>query len=439
MVRLALVGGAALLPALCVLLHRTLIGADGFRLGAFVLPACLEATIVALVWRYEHSGRLSPARSRLLLYLTHTVVGLPATVYLSVGAPVPETALFRQLAILLLLVERRAAWASLLQHETLLGAGIFALGFRDYRSPTEGIVWLRLAEQCVVFGLAVTAGIALASARRRWFVLSMQALRTRRAQARASEILDGLVRRIAPDAPARFLAGGSSPPVEVGWYLCLTVDCAEAHRAHDFFKTHSGVSQRAGIEDFLGEWQKFVAYAAQLGRAGGLEALQGTTFLRQVKRIAGQDMVQGSEALRFHLVQGLVVATEIARFSDRSKRALQARGQEGWHTACSVEIMEASTAAPAADPVWALRGSAVAAAEQFLSRVREAALVPRVWMLESQFPLVSSVFEPTDILSFEGRLAGGLLRAEYSLDGAGTTFAGDVWDRLRYDRVDESD
>ena len=437
--RLLLLATAFLLPILVIQLQRLLGGIDGFRLEFFAAPAGLEAMIVSIVWWRERHGRITTARARLLHYLAHTVVGLPGTAYLAVGSPVPEAALLRELAVLLLLVERRTPRPMLVQHGALLGGGIFALGFRDWSTPTDVTVWLHLALQLVVFGLAMATAYVSVSIRQRWVALAIRAERSRRAHAAVAERLGGLLGIVAPVGAARFLLQGRAPPVEHGSYLCVTFDCSGAHAAHDFFKSHSTTSERAGIEDFLLEWQRFVGYVEELGRPLGMRLERGATFLRQEKRLIVQDAAPGTATATAHLTEGLVYAREVAAFAARSLRSMRGRGQEGWTTPCTVEIIQASASAAPSDPVWTLRGASIGASEEFLTGLRPLRLPDRVWLLESQFEGVAALFLEADLVRRDGRVGAGLLSVQYSVDGRGIHFVPDLRHRLAYHRLGESD
>ncbi len=433
--RTALSGAAVLAPTLLLFTHRLLTGPDGFRIGAFLLPALAETGVVLLVAVFVHQDRLRGTRARFLEYGAHTALGLPATVYLAVGSTVPEMALVRQAVVLALLLFRRHTLFALIQHEFLLVAGIVFLGLRDWEnSAGRATILLHIGEQCFVFLGALGARWLLARVVSRGRSILFAAERGRRRRTILEKRLKEVTEALAPESIAGRIARGRGYGVELADRLVITFDCTGAHLAHDHFAKHSPESPRAGVQEFLSEWYRFTAWVAERSRLPGLFLVPGFPFLRLVRpsAIASPDP-------REELLGAIQLAREVIAFLERSRRTLVGRGREGWIASALIERGMVSAAVGPTEPVWTLRGEAVAAAETFLRALPQTPEHARLWLAPDLFAKVALLFVREDCLDLHGRIGVGLVRAEFSVEGRGLDLAPDFRERLRYGLAGESD
>lgn len=406
-----------LIPTGGVVLYRTLGGQDGFSLNIFAAMVLAELALIALL-ETRHAGLyLKPGRRLLVRYLAHTVLGLPATIYLAIAGAVPELSVIRQGLVLLLLCLERFGWRAVLQHQALLLIGGLVFAWPLVRGLTGLRLNVLLLQHFGVGVAAVLGALLLSGWDRRSFVARLAAARAALLVAKLQAKLGEVAATQLPRRKQALLLGQAKSSAEYGTAVVALLGCQGVHAAIETYRQQSQESARAGIANFETEWTRLCEHLRRECHKLNYDLIQDADCFYAFRLLGdGEQQAPVERAL----IEVTLLAWNFVRFATRSERALAGRGQFGWTmpTIVSVGGLHGSLNG-AVDWNWRLRGGAVLAAQRFLHVLGPQA-PSRVWIAAEQYTFLEDLFERRDLLSEGSWVSPAFLRGELSVDGGGT-------------------
>jgi hypothetical protein len=409
-----------------------------FAPGFFLAGTSLELAIDAFLRWGGTPGRFTRHGFHRWQYLNRTILGLPFTIYLAMGAAYPAVALFRLLPALYLFGQNRQFTQSC-AHLGLFAAGLFIYG---------GILHYRWPGDRGILIAAIGCGLgALVMVRERLTArLTLVAAGTRRELLRGAARLQAATRRekrllrtILPDAAVRLYQQNRNIEPEAGEFVCVAVAFPDLNEAAAAWVRPAAaeMSQADTLREWEHEWELCVdRYRSGLSEAGcGLVLNTGMTIYGAC-RLASGELTSADEQAIFRLV---FATRTLLEFSERSRRLLEHRGRSGWRALAVLATGSAVlTGTGPSNAGRVLRGPLAATLEQGLlamARMRpEPGRVDRLWLAAMPAAIVRPCFAPSELRFSEDEkwLSPGLLRADYSTGGDGVQPVPDLLERVRY-------
>ncbi len=413
-----------------------------FFVTFFLAGTGAEFLLDLLLRRFLYRGWINRRRFFFYQYLVRTIIGLPFTIYLSLGAATPLPGLFRFLPVLVL-VDRSRLVSQFAGQVTFFAAGVFAyallvdLGLPDERG------WIVLIAYS---GLAALLGVELQ--RRGSARLARARLRRERGlwHLRYDHIAareERLLRSILPEADVRRRQADREVAIEAGEFLVLAMSFPGLHAA--------GQDARDAGDEAVLELQRswdlqYDHLRRRLEDQGFVVNLDGMMLqaARRLDRDSGE-----LEELLFPLV---FEARELLRLVARDRRAREGRGRRGWRAEAAIAAgscvrgrRSSYHPAPAfRGPVMdelerrllfvpALNQTAFLADERNVERAGERLLVHpdlAAWV-RPYFAAGDGVFDQKWFIP-------GLIHPNYSIGAEGLEAVPDILERIRFERKQRS-
>lgn len=317
-----------LIPPLLLLTEALFLTRRPLFLVAFFLAGSgAEFLLDLLLRRFYFRGRLTRRRFFFLQYLVRTIIGLPFTIYLALGAATALPGLFRFLPVLVL-VDRSRQAGQFAGQVFFFAAGVFLYALLvDVGLPDER-GWMVLAAYSGLAGLLSVelqrrhrAGLARAVLRR-----ERHLWRLRHDHVVAREGL--LLRSILPEDDVRRRQSDRDVSGESGEFLVLAVNFPGMHQAAEDARVTGGDA----LAEFQRAWDlQYDHLRRRLEDLGFTTDLDGGGLLRAARRLES-----GSGDLDVVLFPLVFETLELLHFVARNRRAREGRGRRAWRAEAAV-------------------------------------------------------------------------------------------------------
>ncbi len=427
--RLALLEFA--LPLVFLLPVRFLFGEfGGLSIEVFLFGTGIELGLCVLLVGVRDRFQIGPRRFYFYDFLVRLIVGLPFTVYLIVVAPYSIIGLLRFLPLYLYFLDR-ARFRFALQYLLffLPGSLFFAL-LKDF--PYPGRV------QTITIFVGTALGLILFLRERERLLAGKKSLEGDRERLRLARRLQHISARetatlaaLLPPAQVRLFQENRPLHPEGAESLIVAFRFPDLDTSlQDFADAIDAPSRAKALDDFAGEWNRFLLYLREAaGRQNLIHSRKGENLLCVTRLPEG-----GEAGLRARVFSLIFWIQDISRYAARARRLLEQRGRRGWHVRVALgRGLTFGLPQSGGSPAWMILGPGVATIESFLDTPPlESKHQDEVRLQPGLHELVAGYYLEGSGNFSSGWYSPGYLQAAWARDEHGLEPAADFFERLRF-------
>ena len=425
-----------LVPLPCLALVRYILGNTGGLSGLFFFPGLvLEFAFFIYLYFLYDSGRINHRKLIQGEYLLRSVLGLPLTIYFTIAAPFGGfCALLRFLATLLILT-RGTALTPPVFYSLFYTAGLLVFSALQSSGPPRPIHFL-VALAAALMGTLISGGFF-------WERKNLLAAkkserdnkRTRRRLGRLEKRETEYLSRVLPEFQVRNFREERKLVPEEGIYLLVCLSFSGVDQSLDYYRKSRTGSHRDVLLEFEEEWNRYLEYILRQLRAVGMTGGAHGDFWffgrsLDLREAPANDILR--EKFQADIFPVIFQLDELLRFTERSRRALESRGQKGWYLEGAISLGPAvGMSQGGGNPGWTFRGDLARRMREFLAR-RAPEDSPTRWIGNELAPLLSRVYQSDSVRRLSDWHAPEFLLAEFSEEGRGLLPGSDFYDRIKY-------